>query len=75
MTPFKQTLLAAALCAAPLAWAGNFQVTVNDKEGKPVQDAVVVLMPASGAGPKTPLPMLATISQEKMRFVPAVAIV
>jgi plastocyanin len=68
-------LAAAALSLAPQAWAGNFTVTVIDKEGKPVQDAVVVLTPTGTAQPKTPLPMQLTISQEKMRFVPAVAVV
>jgi plastocyanin len=68
-------LAAAAFSLAPQAWAGNFTVTVLDKEGKPVQDAVVVLTPTGTAQPKTPLPMQLTISQEKMRFVPAVAVV
>lgn len=67
----------AALCAAvPLAaGAGALQVTVLDKEGKPVPDAVVVLSPAAGGAPRAALPMRVTINQEKMRFVPAVALV
>ena len=70
------TVLCTVLCAAgQAAVAGNLQVTVTDKEGKPVQDAVVVLVPSPGAPPKTGLPMAATINQEKMRFVPAVALV
>lgn len=69
-------LLAAMLCAAALAArAGNLQVWVVDKEGKPVPDAVVVLVPAAGGAPKQPLPMRVTINQEKMRFVPAVSLV
>jgi plastocyanin len=55
--------------------AGQLQVTVVDKEGKPVPDAVVVLRPFSGAPPKVALPMHATINQQKMRFVPAVSLV
>jgi hypothetical protein len=39
------------------AQAGNLVVSVLDKDGKPVQDAVVVVTPASkGAAPKNPLP-------------------
>jgi plastocyanin len=76
MTTFKHTLLGAALCALlPLASAGNLHVSVTDKEGKPVPDAVVVVLPAAGAAPKTALPMQAVINQEKMRFVPAVTLV
>lgn len=63
-----------ALCAA--AQAGNLVVSVLDKDGKPVQDAVVVVTPASkGTAPKNPLPPQATITQEKMQFIPAVTVV
>ncbi|RYX93760.1 MAG: plastocyanin [Comamonadaceae bacterium] len=68
-------LLASAFGLTPAAWAGNFSVTVVDKEGKPVQDAVVVLVPTGTAVPRTPLPMQVTINQEKMRFIPAVSLV
>ncbi|MDM0107158.1 plastocyanin [Variovorax sp. J22R24] len=62
--------LACALCAAtPL------QVSVLDKDGQPVVDAVVVVATASKASPARPLPREVTISQEKMRFVPAVSLV
>ena len=68
-------LLALVLGALALsAQAGALKVTVVDKEGKPVEDAVVVLAPAAPGAPK-PLPMKVTISQEKMRFVPAVSLV
>ena len=56
------------------AQAGLLKVTVLDKEGKPVPDAVVVLAPAAPGTPKA-LPAKVTISQEKMRFVPAVTLV
>lgn len=59
---------------APAAFAGNLQVSVTDREGKPVQDAVVVLMPATTGTPK-PLPLQIVITQEKMRFVPALSLV
>jgi len=62
--------------ALPLiAQAGSIQVTVVDREGKPVPDAVVVLAPPPGGPARAPLPTKVTISQEKMRFVPAVALV
>lgn len=73
----KKTLLVTALCI-PCAWAfaGNLVVSVLDKDGKPVPDAVVVVSPANKAVlPKTPLPAQATINQEKMQFIPAVSLV
>lgn len=73
----KKTLLLTALCI-PCAWAfaGNLVVSVLDKDGKPVPDAVVVVTPSNKAVlPKTPLPAQATISQEKMQFIPAVSLV
>ena len=73
----KKTLLLSALltlCAG--AFAGNLVVSVVDKEGKPVSDAVVVVLPANKAVlPKAPLPAQAIIGQEKMQFVPNVTLV
>ena len=64
----------AALCTP--AAAGNLVVSVIDKDGKPVQDAVVVVIPANKTVlPKVPLPAEATINQEKMQFIPAVTLV
>lgn len=73
----SRSMIGLALCVlAPLAaHAGTLQVWVLDKEGKPVQDAVVVLVPSAGGVPKAPLPMRVTINQEKMRFTPPVAVV
>lgn len=73
----KNSLLLTAL-ALTCAWAsaGNLAVSVVDKEGKPVQDAVVVLFPTNKtASPKAALPVLASINQEKMQFIPAVTLV
>ena len=73
----KRSLLAIGL-ALTSAWAaaGNLVVSVLDKDGKPVPDAVVVVIPsAKGAAAKSPLPMLAVINQEKMQFIPAVTLV
>ena len=58
------------------AGAGNLVVSVVDKEGKPVQDAVVVVVVANKSVlPKIPLPTQATVNQEKMQFLPAVSLV
>lgn len=72
----QRHLRALALAALfPLAAsAGVLKVSVVDKEGRPVPDAVVVLVPSSPGTPK-PLPMNVTILQEKMRFEPAVSLV
>lgn len=71
--------LARALALAALlpcvAAAGALQVTVLDRDGNPVRDAVVVLAPSHPGVPKQPLPTHVTIAQEKMRFVPALAVV
>lgn len=61
---------------AVAALAGSLSVSVVDKDGKPVPDAVVVIVPTNkSAQPKTPLPMQAAINQEKMQFIPAVTLV
>ena len=73
----KNILLSTALalgCAS--AWTGNLTVSVLDKEGKPVPDAVVVVIPSNKTVlPKTALPVQASITQEKMQFIPAVTLV
>ena len=69
-------IFAALVVFSAVAHAGNLVVSVLDKDGKPVQDAVVVVTPANkSAQPKNPLPPRATISQEKMQFAPAVTVV
>ncbi|MEO8388876.1 plastocyanin/azurin family copper-binding protein [Polaromonas sp.] len=70
------TALSALLASGVSAYAGNLVVSVLDKDGKPVQDAVVVVLPANkNAVPKIPLGMQAAISQEKMQFIPAITVV
>jgi plastocyanin len=55
--------------------AGSLSVSVVDKDGKPVPDAVVVVEPTNKlALPRAPLPMQAAINQEKMQFIPAVTL-
>ena len=77
----KKILLLATLSTSLFAIfssasAGNLVVSVIDKEGKPVQDAVVVVIPANKSVlPKTALPVEAGINQEKMQFIPAVTLV
>lgn len=75
-TPFRLAALAALLGTACLAYAGNLTVVVTDKDGRPVPDAVVVVLPANKqALPKVALPKEATINQEKMQFIPLVTLV
>ena len=63
-----------AVCAG--ATAASLSVAVLDKEGKPVADAVVLVFPSNTlALPKKPLPAQATITQEKMQFLPQVTVV
>ena len=73
----KKTVLAAlALTLGNWAAAGSLVVTVVDKDGKPVMDAVVVITPANkSVPPKNPLPAQVTVAQEKMQFIPAVSLV
>jgi plastocyanin len=76
MNHFKLTLIGSALgVASAIALAGNLEVSVIDKDGKPVPDAVVVLVTSVPGTPKVPLPLQTVITQEKMRFVPMVTLV
>ncbi|MDP2254964.1 MAG: plastocyanin [Polaromonas sp.] len=73
----KKILLLSALAAlSTCASAGNLVVSVIDREGKPVADAVVVVSPANKTVlPKKSLPLEASITQEKMQFLPGVTLV
>ncbi len=73
MRATAMTLVGTSLCA--LAHAGTLEVLVLDKEGKPVPDAVVTVVPSAHGTAKNPPPMSAVVNQEKMQFVPAVSIV
>lgn len=67
--------IAASACITS-ASAGNVQIQVLDRDGKPVPDAVVVVYPGNMPGtPPSLLQATPTIEQEKMRFVPAVTVV
>ena len=73
----KKSLLCIALSTlAMTASAGSLTVSVIDKDGKPVPDAVLVVVPTNKAAqPKVPMLMQAAINQEKMQFIPAVTVV
>jgi plastocyanin len=64
-------LIAACTCA--LAQANTIAVKVVDREGKPVQDAVVIAKPANPPSKRPSLPQ-AVVVQEKMAFQPLVSI-
>jgi plastocyanin len=67
------------LMALPFVNAVNavtVSVQVVDKNGKPLPDAVIVLLPTNKTvKPKIPLSNQPVVAQEKMQFVPAVSIV
>lgn len=66
--------LLTAWLVATAVQAGDLTVTVLDRNGRPLADAVV-LVDSSVQGPR-PAPVLeASITQEKLRFVPAVTVV
>lgn len=67
-------LIFSTLVALP-AFAGTVQVSVVDRDGKPAQDAVVVLVHATAKTAATSLPAMATVANEKMQFIPAVTVV
>lgn len=76
MNKIPASLIGAAVMAIhSLALAASFSVTVVDKEGKPVPDAVVVIKTDARGQPREPLPMTATVNQARMRFSPAMTIV
>ena len=64
----RKTLFLIAACAvAASVTAGNVQVQVLDKDGRPGPDAVVGVYPPT---PAAPVASNATIGQQRMRFVP-----
>ncbi|AEG91715.1 cupredoxin domain-containing protein [Ramlibacter tataouinensis] len=65
----------ALLCVHGWGMARTLSVNVVDKDGKPVPDAVVVVTTTARGQPRQELPASATVSQARMRFVPAVTIV
>ena len=70
----RTSLLAALVLGAAAAQAADLTVTVLDRSGKPLPDAVV-LVDSAVQGPRPPPVLEATIAQEKLRFQPAVSVV
>lgn len=72
----KHALLAAALlCALAVpATAATLQMTVNNADGKPAPDTVVLVQPTAAWAPQ-PLPPTAVIEQKEIRFLPFVTVV
>jgi plastocyanin len=68
------TLALWAACALSAAQAASLQVTVLDRDGKPLPNAVVIVE-SPGNRPSAVAPVRATIEQKKMQFVPEVSVV
>jgi plastocyanin len=64
-----------SVLSAAAVYAGTVQVSVVDRDGKPAQDAVVVLVHATAKTAPNNLPLTATVANEKMQFIPAVSVV
>src|SRR5437868_1341363 len=64
----------ASLLVASAAQAADLTVTVLDRSGKPLADAVV-LADSSVQGTRPPAVLEASVAQDKLRFVPAVSVV
>ncbi len=77
MQSIVATLLIAGCAYSISASAGNVQIQVLDRDGKPVPEAVVVLYPSAANAATAPSLLQAspTIEQERMRFVPALTVV
>ena len=77
MQSIVATLLIAGCAYSISASAGNVQIQVLDRDGKPVPEAVVVLYPSAATAATAPSLLQAspTIEQERMRFVPALTVV
>lgn len=71
------TIFIAGCAYSISASAGNVQIQVLDRDGKPVPEAVVVLYPSAATAATAPSLLQAspTIEQERMRFVPALTVV
>ncbi len=70
-----QAILVSTISIFSTAIAGQVNVAVVDKEGKPTADAIVILIPSVKSAPARTLPLQATVVNEKMQFIPAVTLV
>lgn len=66
--------VALALLGAAGCWAGTVNVSVQDANGRPAADAVVLLEPVTGKAPVKPGPPV-DVKQEKRTFIPRVTVV
>ena len=66
---------AALALLAGAAQAATVQITLLARDGQPLADAVVLVEPVNGTKPPAPAPVQATITQQKMRFDPALTLV
>lgn len=63
-----------ALLASAIATAAQLDVTVADRHGKPIADAVVSLLRRDGAGARTAAAMTHTVDQKDLTFIPYVEV-
>ena len=77
MQSILATLFIAGCAYSISVSAGNVQIQVLDRDGKPVPEAVEVLYPSAANAATAPSLLQAspTIEQERMRFVPALTVV
>ncbi|MCD6667335.1 MAG: plastocyanin [Hydrogenophaga sp.] len=65
----------AASLASVTASAGVLQVNVSSRDGQPLVDAVVIVEPVGNPKAASPASAPVTIDQQRMQFIPAVAVV
>lgn len=75
LTLLFPALVAMLLATSTAAFAGDVSISVLDRDGKPVIDAVVILKPSAGGAPRRALPTSATITQQRMLFLPPMTLV
>lgn len=73
-SPAAWAVAAACLLHAAAAQAATLSVTVSDKDGQPLIDAVVIVEPANPGKRAAPKPVQAEIQQEKLQFAPKVSV-
>ncbi|RQP26208.1 cupredoxin domain-containing protein [Piscinibacter terrae] len=74
LRPSLLALLAAVAGVAGVANAGTLQISVTDKDGKPAQDVVVLVEPATKVAPKAPAAPVQVVQQD-LKFSPFLTVV
>jgi hypothetical protein len=64
-----------ALCTAPLAQAGQVEISAYDNSGKPLPDVAIALYPASGIPNYLPPTPDAVVAQHGMQFEPFLTVI